>query len=300
MKIVTTSGLKRALGVVVGTITEALRSLQGTLSGAVEAEATARRQADALLMPRDVAAALLSNLASYANGTTVLLRKQSVTTASGAVEDIYEAMPVVDEDTAGICPPTVYCQVLQTARDVDALKCRRAFYPTEFDTDSPTDAQLAAVVEAAGGELLDGVTVTDFTYHKDYTWYAATGAWRDRGSSVVAVATNAAVGAVRGRNQPGYCAVDPDGSLPLVGWDATQEAISALQAGAAMKSGIPQFVYSMGHFNYERYTEWLFHFMSPDGGVVSGRQIFVPLCTDTNNGDFKMRKVEVDEINIVG
>jgi hypothetical protein len=206
----------------------------------------------------------MTNLASYGNGTTVLLRKRSVGTADGAVEDIYEAMPVVDGETAGVCPPTMYCQVVRTAQDVEALKGRRLYYPACLDTESPTDAQLTGIVEAAGGELLDGITVADLTHQKDYTWYASVEAWRDRGSSVMAIATNAAVGAVRGRNEPGYCAVDPDGSLPLVGWDATQEAISILRAGAVMKSDI------------------------------------APFCIDAANGDFKARRLEVDEINIVG
>jgi len=237
MKIVTTGCLKRALGAVVGRITDALSALHSTLSGAVAAEATARQQADAQLLPRSISGTLVTNLASYGNGTTVLLRKKSVATASGAVEDIYEAMPVVDEETAGICPPTVYCQVLQTAQDVAALKGRRLYYPANLNTVSPSGAQLLAVVEAAGGELLDGVTVTDFTHHNDYTWYAGINSWRDRGSSVIAVATNASIGAVRGRNTPGYCSVDPDGSLPLVGWDTTQEAISALQSAVNGKQG---------------------------------------------------------------
>ena len=255
MKIITISGLKRALGTVVGHITDALEALRGSLSDAVDtetqraqlaeqsnativaAETAARKQADTQLVPRNIAEALMTNLASYGNGTTVLLRKQSVGTANGVLEDIYEAMPVVDDETAGICPPTMYAQVVQTAQDVEALKGRRLYYPANLGTTSPSDAQLSAVVESGGGELLDGVTVTDFTHHKDYIYYVATGAWRDRGSSVIAIATNATIGAVRGRNQPGYCAVDPDGSLPLVGWDATQEAISALQSDVGGKQG---------------------------------------------------------------
>jgi len=255
MKIVTIGGLKRALGIVVAQIADALDALRGSLSGDVAAEtqraqqaeqvnataisneATARKQADTLLIPRNIAEALLTNLASYGNGTTVLLRKQSAGTADGTLEDVYEAMPVVDDETAGICPPTMFAQVVQTTQDVEALKGRRLYYPTNLSTTSPNNTQLAAVVAAAGGELLDGVTVTDFTHHKDYTWYVATGTWRDRGSSVIAIATNATIGAVRGRNTPGYCAVDPDGSLPLVGWDATQEAISALQSAVNGKQG---------------------------------------------------------------
>jgi len=255
MKIITVSGFKRALSIVVAQIADALDALRGSLSGdviaesqraqqaeqvnatAISNEATARQQADTLLIPRAIAEALLTNLASYGNGTTVLLRKRSVSTANGAVDDVYEAMPVVDDETAGICPPTMFAQVVQTTQDVEALKGRRLYYPTNLNTTSPNNTQLAAVVEAAGGELLDGVTVTDFTHHKDYTWYAATDSWRDRGSSGIAIATNATIGAVRGRNTPGYCAVDPDGSLPLVGWDATQEAISALQSAVGGKQG---------------------------------------------------------------
>ena len=237
MSILTIGGLKRALGIVVAQIADALDALRGSLSGDVAAETLARKQADTLLIPRNIAEALLTNLASYGNGTTVLLRKKSVSTANGAVDDVYEAMPVVDDETGGICPPTMFAQVVQTTQDVEALKGRRLYYPTNLNTTSPTCTQLAVVVEAAGGELLDGVTVTDFTHHKDYTWYAATDSWRDRGSSVIAIATNATIGAVRGRNTPGYCAVDPDGSLPLVGWDATQEAISALQSAVSGKQG---------------------------------------------------------------
>ena len=317
MKIITISGLKQALGIVVGQITDAMDALRNSLSGAladeagraqqaeqanaaaITAETAARQQADTQLIPRSIAGALMTNLASYSNGTTILLRKQSVGTASGAIDDVYEAMPVVDNETAGICPPTVYCQVVQTAQDVEALKGRRLYYPANLDTVTPSDAQLTAVVEASGGSLLDGVTVTDFNHHKDYTYYTATGAWRDRGSSVITIATNASIGAVRGRNEPGYCTVDPDGSLPLVGWDATQEAISMLQSGAVMKSEIPQFIYSMGYLENANFMEWRFMFMSLSNTTFINR-VFIPLCTDTNNGDFKMRKLEVSEINITG
>lgn len=221
-----------------GTVTPALWQGWNKTSTDLASEITARQNADAALLPRSVAGMLLTHLASYANGTTVLLRKQSVSPANGALEDIYEAMPVVDAETAGICPPTLYVQVVQMAQDVEALKGRRLYYPAALDTDSPDDAQLTSIVETAGGELLDGVTINDFTYKKDYTWYAATDSWHDRGSSVMAIATNASVGAVRGRNEPGYCVVDPDGSLPLAGWDATQEAISALQSAMGGKQGV--------------------------------------------------------------
>lgn len=272
--------------------------LKNTVEG-LEAEATTRQQADAQLVPRNIAEALMTNLASYANETTVLLRKQSVATAGGAVEDIYEAMPVVDEETAGICPPTVYLQVLQTAQDVDALKGRQLYYPAALDTESPTDTQLTAIVVAGNGELLDGVTVTDFTYHKDYTYYAATDSWRDRGSSVIAIATNASVGAVRGRNAPGYCAVDPDGSLPLVGWDATQEAISALQSGAVMKSVLPQVCYGSGVASTSYRTLFQLYSKGTDGSTGTTVSLTLPYCTN-ETGDFKVRKLEVNEINILG
>jgi len=299
MKIITISGLKRALGTVVAQIADVLEALRGTLTGDIAAEiqraqqaeqtnaaaitneATARRHADALLIPCSISEALLTNLASYGNGTTVLLRKQSVGTAGGTLEDVYEAMPVVDNETAGICPPTMFAQLVQTTLDVEALKGRRLYYPTNLSTTSPTGTQLSAVVEAAGGELLDGVTVTDFTHHKDYTWYAATGTWRDRGSSVIAIATNATIGAVRGRNTPGYCAVDPDGSLPLVGWDATQEAISLLQGAVNGKQGTIDM---------------------PKNGKLAGMspaQAFQYLSDWLDNAQKSAVKIKVSEIDVV-
>jgi hypothetical protein len=201
----------------------------------LQAEASYRSQADAQLLPRALAPQLLTDAATYGNATTILLALQALDPVTGALTTAYTPLPVADSETAGVCPPTLYAQALQTAQDVEALKGRRLYYPSHLGTDAPSQEQLSAIVENDGGELLDGITVTDLDYGKDYTYYAATSAWVDRGSSALAIATNTSIGGTMGSTAPGYVAVDANGQMPLNGWDATQEAISQLQSGVAGK-----------------------------------------------------------------
>jgi hypothetical protein len=59
-----------------------------------------------------------------------------------------------------------------------------------------------------------------WTTNTAYTWYESTSTWVNRGSDTVSVATNTALGVVKGdASTPGKIYAETDGSQSVNGWD---------------------------------------------------------------------------------
>jgi hypothetical protein len=155
--------------------------------------------------------------------------RNEITTAEAAAKSYADAqiaaIPTASLETTGLMPAADVATLQSLSADVELLKGRTLRYPTRLDTDAPTPAQLSAVITAAGSVVADGVTVVDFTYNKEYTYYLSDEAWHDRGDTTVSKATNTTLGIVKGSTVDGQVYAETDGTLSVNGWDALNQTV---------------------------------------------------------------------------
>ena len=163
-----------------------------------------------------------------ANSVTLNIDRYDPTGKAAA--DVARILPVASEFQAGVMTVSHVSQLNTATADINTLKGRAVMYVVELTTDSPTQEQLneayAALTPPAPTPVLDGTTLVDQTYNKEYTYYTSTGAWLDRGQSTVNIATQSAPGIVMGSTADGKVYVEGDGSMSLMGWDALNERVA--------------------------------------------------------------------------
>ena len=127
-------------------------------------------------------------------------------------------LPLVSEDNAGLVPREMYRDHVDMLTRVSALEGQRRLFYARLNTSTPSGVQLTAVITGAGAVLMDGVTVVELTYNKEYTWSAQGSNWVDRGNATVMPFTNSSSGTLRGKNEFGYVFAE-NGYGAVVGMD---------------------------------------------------------------------------------
>jgi hypothetical protein len=166
---------------------------------------------------------------SFAYSTSDAAYKATLTFYSlsdGTETTELSVLPLATETTSGIMPKEMYAQVIANVADINLLKGHAVRYPAHLGTQTPTDAQLTAIVTSAGGSLEDGVTVIDLDYSKEYTYFATDSDWHDMGQTTVTVGTLTSLGVVMGSEASGKIYIEADGTMSLIGYDAIITAIN--------------------------------------------------------------------------
>jgi hypothetical protein len=216
----------------------------------LDAEAAARTQADDTLqedkIDKDVAGQPGTLMQSIefsevtSNGATITMWSRGVDTPGDAVSTDVE-MPVASEEQAGIMPAESYSQIAENTTRIAALEGRALHYPVTLSSSTPSQTDLQdAYEEASGetGEAPDQVTLDDTAFGKSYTWYTASGLWKDRGSSTVTQFTNSSAGIIQGNNADGKVFAEENGTGSVVGWDALKTRTSNLESSVSnLESG---------------------------------------------------------------
>jgi len=127
-------------------------------------------------------------------------------------------LPLVSEDNAGLMPRETYQDHVAMLTRLSSLEGQSRQFYARLGTSSPSGTQLTAVITGAGAALLDGVTVVELDFNKQYTWSAQGNAWVDRGSATVMPFTNSSSGTLRGKNEFGYVFAE-NGFGAVVGMD---------------------------------------------------------------------------------
>jgi hypothetical protein len=148
------------------------------------------------------------------------------TPSDGTQTTELKVLPLATENASGIMPKEMYAQIVANAADISLLKGHAVRYPAHLGTQTPTDAQLTAIVTAAGGSLEDGVTVIDLDYSKEYTYFAVDSDWHDMGQTTVTVGTLTSLGVVMGSEANGKIYIEADGTMSLIGYDAIITALA--------------------------------------------------------------------------
>ena len=207
------------------------------LQTALDAEESARQQADSALqadvdsrIPRSLPSSIVQDVTVAQTPTAVTLTLDRVDPDTGAGADQVRSLPVASASQAGVMSSAQVTQLQQASGDIEMLKGQSARYTVHLDTETPTQEQLQAaydaITPAPPSPPKDGTTLLDLTYDKEYTWFATSSQWVDRGQTVVSLATQASPGIVQGADADGKIYVEGDGTMSVKGWDAVKDGIA--------------------------------------------------------------------------
>ena len=207
------------------------------LQTALDAEESARQQADSAIqadvdsrIPRSLPSSIVQDVTVAQTPTAVTLTLDRVDPDTGAGADQVRSLPVASASQAGVMSSAQVTQLQQASGDIEMLKGQSARYTVHLDTETPTQEQLQAaydaITPAPPSPPKDGTTLLDLTYDKEYTWFATSSQWVDRGQTVVSLATQASPGIVQGADADGKVYVEGDGTMSVKGWDAVKDGIA--------------------------------------------------------------------------
>lgn len=138
--------------------------------------------------------------------------------SDGTVSSQNINLPLVSQNNAGLVPREMYQDHLAMLTRLSALEGQGRLFHAHLGTSSPSNAQLTAVITAAGAALTDGATIIDLDYNKEYTYFASESTWADRGHATVMPFTNNSSGTLQGKNEFGYVFAE-NGYGSVVGMD---------------------------------------------------------------------------------
>jgi hypothetical protein len=150
------------------------------------------------------------------------------------------ALPIVDEDKAGVAPASLFNQVLTNTQELTILK--NDAVAVELESEYPTQDELnEAYEDAAGLPVTNGAALFDITFQIRYGYYANISTWvktsNAGGATTISIATNNILGIVKGSTSPGQNFVETDGTTSLNGYDDIITGISNLDTGKVDKNG---------------------------------------------------------------
>jgi hypothetical protein len=153
------------------------------------------------------------------------------------------AMPIADEDHAGLMPAADHNQIETNTADIEVLKGASKRYAVHLGTDPLTQAQYQTAWEVASGSATgttppDGSTLVNLDNNHAITYFAnqVSDKWVDRGIDTIGVATQTALGAVKGSTAAGQGYIESDGTISLVGYDSLTTGIANNTAAIAGKA----------------------------------------------------------------
>ncbi len=169
---------------------------------------------------------------------TIVLLVKSTNVETGVSTEFEVVLPVTSTTQAGVMPFESFKQIDTNTKRIDALERVSIIYAIDLGTESPTQAELQAVYEAASGETgepLDQTTLEDTGTQKKYTWFQTSGEWVDMGYSAIGLAEAEKPGLVAGSEDVGKVFVENDGSMSLNGYSDLVSGIANAQNTADSK-----------------------------------------------------------------
>lgn len=257
------------------------------LSQEISDEAAARKQADELLIKKEIVPEAVTSIDGRFSASSVGLSVSKKDTSTGSVSESFITLPVASELQHGVMPKEAYSSLSDLTTRVSYLEGGQAkTYPLNLGVGpfAQEDYQLAwenAAGVAPGSVPPDGTKIVNLDTNIEIQYFSTQGEWTER-EATVPLATLTSVGVVKGASENGKIAVEPDGSMSLVGYDdivAKGSSNASLVSGEierakAAESSINQDLQShksdtVIHVSEAERTAWNKKYTKPDSGIPS-------------------------------
>lgn len=217
---------------------EADTNLQSQINSLSESVETQLDSLDASLQNLDEEVEQLSGTSVqtdtvvFGDTSTVTITKTTGLLRDATKTETAMPLPVASEEQAGVMNTATFNAVQENSENIDSILGGAVVVET-LPAD-PTQEQLTEAWETATGktELINRASIFDEPNNKVWYYYENVNAWKaistDGAEVSVSIATNEAVGIVKGSTEAGQIAVEADGTMSLNGYDGITHDIDNL------------------------------------------------------------------------